>query len=141
MYNYVLDVVYAYILCVCINIASVYLCVSICTYIVYTYVFGILHMYIIYISLWVGVWVCVCSSGNLSSCSVNMAPASLAASSYVYGFTVDGSYAWVSPWDKGLVRCAYSAGADPARASLLCSAAARHALPRSDSQRAERSYI
>ena len=49
-----------YVLCVCINIASVYLCVSICTYILYTYVFGILHMYIIYIYISVGGWVGGC---------------------------------------------------------------------------------
>ena len=99
-------------------------------------------MYIIYINISVGGgWVCVCSSGVLSSCSVNMDPASLAGSIFVIGFTVYDSYAWVSAGYNGLVRCAYSAGADPARASLLCSAAARHALPRSDSQRAERSYI
>ena len=82
------------------------------------------------------VCVCVCWLGALSNCSVYMTPSALANSSYVYGFTVDGPYAWVSANDKGLVRCAYnSAGA--AHVEPACSAAPRlapHALARSDSE-------
>ena len=81
------------------------------------------------------VCVCVCWLGALISCSVNMTPSALAGSSAVYGFTVDGPYAWVSASTKGLFRCAYSAGA--ARVEPACSAAPRlapHALARSDSE-------
>ena len=71
------------------------------------------------VCVYVYVCVCVCVlSGALSGCSVNMAASSIAAPSGVYGFTVDGPYAWVSAYNKGLVRCAYSAGGSPAPSQL-----------------------